>query len=113
MQFAGPLRMALRAKFRGRVRIVSKAMARRLRARGIEVVDTAAVAPGPTADEFHAVAEMLRAEAPQPAVSTDSAVPRHAAQGEPVSGLGSPRETPATADLTDEELERLTAPDAE
>lgn len=68
------------------MRVVSKAMARRLRARGIEVVDTDAkvvafrVAPG----------EHVTVPPPAP--------------------LAPP---PAAFDLTDEELERLTAPDGE
>jgi hypothetical protein len=64
--------MALRAKIRGQLRIVSKAMARRLRARGVAVADDSAAVEPPA-----------------------------------------PPAAPPAFDLTDDELEKLTAPDGE
>lgn len=107
--------MALRAKVRGKVRAVSESMARRLRARGFHVEDTAqAVAAGvkPTPVVIKLPDIVQPYSPPLPPLKIDSAIVGHAAQGEPASGLVTPLETPATVDLTDEELERLTAPDA-
>lgn len=114
--------MTLRAKIRGEWRIVSKAMARRFRARGIEVTDDEASAPAqdapnPVNDLYDLLAGKTAAPLPatvdvesfsqaaaelHAAESTDSAVDGHAAQGDPASGVdvGSP-ETPATADSID------------
>lgn len=81
--------MSLRAKVRGQWRIVSKAMARRFRARGIEVVETDAPAPA-------ALSVTPAAELP----------PAH-----PAAVLATFIMAPEPAfDLTDDELERLTAP---
>ncbi len=91
--------MALRAKVRGRWRIVSKAMARVFVRRGVEVVDTGD-AP---------VAPVERIEAtPAPRMVEVRAYEVTAVERTVVSS----ELVPVEFDLTDEELERLTAPEA-
>jgi hypothetical protein len=83
--------MALRAKINGRVRVISKAMARRFRARGVEVIDTEAV--------VKVDPPLSEQQQPPPPVTI-----------EPPADASSVVESSAA--LTDDELERLTAAEA-
>jgi glutamate dehydrogenase/leucine dehydrogenase len=86
--------MALRAKVRGQWRNVSKAMARVLRAHGVKVVDTnapAEVIAETVGIASTGLADKIDAESFQAAAET----------------------LRTESDLTDDELERLTAPGGE
>lgn len=124
--------MTLRAKCRGEWRIVSKAMARVFVRRGIEVVDDDLVAEvepvtppapqSPASKAFDAIDAQYRyVEArvgAQPDKVTVFGVNGGAYETKPVDAAALlesvvPAGAPAPDDLTDDELERLTAPDGE
>jgi hypothetical protein len=93
--------MALTAKVRGKWRIVSPAMARVFRARGVTIVDTAAKA----VEVRVAPAERVEVEAPALAARDKAATARPAIRKRVTVVEPAP-----SFDLTDDELEQLTKP---
>jgi hypothetical protein len=93
--------MALRAKVRGESRTISKAMARRFRARGLEVRDT-------EADEHD---DLITSPVKVIAPPVEPELPYMMSPAAVLATMIKPPPAAEAFDLSDEDLERLTAPD--
>jgi hypothetical protein len=104
--------MALTAKVRGQWRVVSKAMARVFRKRGVDVIDTAAptVVLGAPVDAYTHLAA-LPGFTPGGRIDIDARGPATITINTATTPANERITVAAPFDLTDDELERLTAPD--